>query len=189
MSKETHKEFNKKQPLNTENEMISEKALTSHINALPTELSPERDLWQGIELAIQDKPQERGNDNKHRVIAPSAWAASVVAAVLVTWLSFSPMQETNEQKIGDTSMLVSLMSDNFNQQKKALLVSYGQSDTTQLSADMQQQLEQLSTARATLEKALAADSDNADLINLLNFTQQQELNLLQRLYTTTWQTI
>ena len=46
-----------------------------------------------------------------------------------------------------------------------------------------------------LEKALANDGNNIDLLNLLRFTQQQELELLQKLYpymnnkNAKWQTI
>ena len=47
---------------------------------------------------------------------------------------------------------------------------------------MQQELTQLSEARASIRKALLTDKNNADLINLLDFTQQQELKLLQQLY-------
>ncbi len=46
---------------------------------------------------------------------------------------------------------------------------------------MQEQLLQLSQARLAIKKALENDENNVDLLNLLRFTQQQELNLLQQL--------
>jgi hypothetical protein len=192
MNKDITNEHVAKKPVSEDaisEKTVSDGQLAKHIQNLPNEIKPQRDLWQGIELAIQGKPQVRDDQNKRRILSSSAWAASVVAAVLVTWLSFSPNKLNNSEPIGDSAMLVSLMADNFTQQKKAILVSYGQTNTDQLSAEMQKQLQQLSAARATLKKALKEDGENADLLNLLNFTQQQELNLLQRLYTSQWQTI
>ena len=87
------------------------------------------------------------------------------------------------------------MDENFQQQKQAMLVSFGNPDLAKLSVNMQNQLSQLAQARKAIESALANDENNADLLNLLRFTQQQELSLLQQLYPTMndksnqWQTI
>ena len=76
-----------------------------------------------------------------------------------------------------------------------MLVSYGQPDMTNLPIKMQDQLTELAQARKTIEKALANDGNNVELLNLLRFTQQQELKLLQQLYplmnneNAYWQTI
>jgi 3-dehydroquinate dehydratase len=74
------------------------------------------------------------------------------------------------------------MQHNFQQQKQTLLVSYGKPSMEQLSPAMKKELKQLGDARASIRKALASDENNADLLNLLDFTQQQELKLLQQLY-------
>ena len=184
----------------TSEQEISEQLLAEKVASLPDEMEPQRDLWLGIERAIQSKPQE-GLDNNQpdkKVVhfAPYAWAASVVVAVLVTWLSFkSPMQsdkpltannQITEQPSKSTEPLVSeklvtVLSDNFSEQKQSMLVSYGQPDLKQLPVKMQEQLLQLSQARLAIKKALKDDENNVDLLNLLRFTQQQELNLLQQL--------
>jgi|GEM_PF-906336 len=179
---------------------ISDQILADKIASLPGEMEPQRDLWLGIERAIQNKPQDGLNDNlaNKKVVhfAPVAWAASIVVAVLVTWLSFkSPMQsdvpltannQMKEQSNNSTESLmnkklVTVLSDNFAEQKQTMLVSYGQPDLKQLPVKMQEQLLQLSQARLTIKKALENDENNVDLLNLLRFTQQQELNLLQQL--------
>ena len=61
-------------------------------------------------------------------------------------------------------------------------MSYGQPTVDKLPLAMQKELTQLADARASIRKALVTDENNADLLNLLDFTQQQELKLLQQLY-------
>jgi len=185
------------------NKQISDKTLASHVDKLPKEMKPQRDLWSGIERAIQDKNQQNVSDNKRSNIVPMAWAASFIAAVLVAWISFAPSPQisvpltaNNDESLQQASgQLVSSMQKSFQQQKQAMLVSYGQPDMTKLSAKMQTQLSELEQARKAIEKALLSDENNVDLLNLLRFTQQQELNLLQQLYpymndkNVQWQTI
>lgn len=184
------------------NKPISDQTLASQVERLPNEIQPQRDLWSGIERAIQDKSQHNTSGNDRKNVFPMAWAASICAAVLIAWVSFSPTSQIispltakNEEGVQQTAnQLVSLMQESFQQQKQVMLVSYGQPDLSNLPNKMQSQLVELAKARASIEKALANDENNADLINLLRFTQQQELNLLQQLYPMLnndiqWQTI
>ncbi len=168
---------------------ITDKELQQQIDKLPKEITPERDLWAGIEKATQGKKQITKQGN---VFVPSVWAASLLAAVLVTWLTIAPNDAEQQlvQQGGASSgqseqaqvALVTLMQDNFLQQKQAMLVSFGQPDMSQLPAEMQVQLEKLAAARKSITKALENDANNMDLLNLLDFTQQQELKLIQQLY-------
>lgn len=185
------------------NKHISDNILLSYVDKLPKEMEPQRDLWQGIEHAIQDKKQQNTFVNKQRYFVPAAWAASLIAAVLVGWVTFSPTPQITEPLVvsnenvlpSNAEQLIETMQVSFQQQKQALLVSYGQPDMSHLSANMQAQFEVLAQARKTIEKALLNDENNIDLLNLLRFTQQQELNLLQQLYpymndqNIQWQTI
>lgn len=162
---------------------ISEQALQEKIAQLPHEIAPERDLWTGIERAIESKRLETSQQHSQYRI-PMAWAASVIAAVLLTWVSFDPFKMTQAPM-----NLVSSMQQNFTQQKQTMLVSFGQPDLSQLAPEMQEQLTQLNSAQTTIEKALADDPNNVDLLNLLRWTQQQELDLLKLLYSPQWQSI
>ena len=172
------------------NKHISDQTLSSYVDRLPKELSPQRDLWSGIERAIQDKSQQNISVNEKSHFVPTAWAASFIAAVLLSWVVFSPsstvttpLTANNEKALQSSAQqLVGLMQVSFQQQKQAMLVSYGQPDMSKIPADMQTQLEELGKARNTIEKALLNDENNIDLLNLLRFTQQQELNLLQQLF-------
>lgn len=174
--------------------VISDKELTKRVTLLPNEISPERDLWAGIERAIQHKAQEPNEITQSNVFVPSVWAASILVVVLASWFTFSPTSDvsgetdlvqtnqTNESKQLVQGQLVNFMQQSFAQQKQTLLMSYGQPKLNKLSPAMQKELNQLSSARASIIKALQADENNADLLNLLEFTQQQELKLLQQLY-------
>jgi len=173
------------------NNDVSEKVLAEQIAQLPNEMTPERDLWSGIERAINDKSQEIPTQKKSNVFVPSAWAASIAMVMLVSWFTFSPsINEKNKPglvKVQKESpitqrQLVDFMQKNFQQQKKTLLVSYGQPTVDKLPPAMQKELKQLADARSSIRKALLTDENNADLLNLLDFTQQQELKLLQQLY-------
>jgi len=167
-----------------------EKGLQQKVAELPREMTPERDLWQGIENAIHDKSQDHtlsGEGKKHKAV-PLAWAASVVAAVLFSWITFGPQSQLGSEN-GVDQTLVNLLVNDFEQQKQGLLVSFGQPKLSELAPDMKQQLEHLKKARESIEKALINDPNNTDLINLLRWTQRQELELLETIYTPQWQTI
>ena len=170
---------------------ISDKALAEQVATLPVEMTPERDLWSGIERAINHKNQELTINKQRKLLMPSAWAASIALVILMSWVTFSPsinegsapvLVETQEKNGVTQGQLVNFMQQNFKKQKQTLLASYGQPTVDKLPAAMQQELTQLSDARASIRKALLTDENNADLINLLDFTQQQELKLLQQLY-------
>lgn len=167
------------------NNKMSEQDLFKKVDELPTEMVPERDLWLGIERAIQGKQQSDIVSNSPKKILPMAWAASVVAAVLVTWLSFSPSPQISQPSVN----LVAEMRQNFNQQKQAMLVNFGQPQISQLPKEMQEQLAQLASARQSIETALLSDVNNSDLLNLLRWTQKQELELIKQLYSPQWQSI
>lgn len=165
---------------------ISDKELQGHIDQLPKEMTPERDLWQGIEKAINQSAIEQAVTEKPmaKVFVPTAWAASVVAAVLLTWVGIG-----TDSTLDNSPSLIAALNQDFSQQKQLMLTSFGTPDLTKLSPEMKKELDNLATARASIAKALADDENNTDLINLLQWTQQQELDLLKKLYAPQWQTI
>jgi hypothetical protein len=163
---------------------LSEQALQSHLDKLPKEMTPERDLWQGIEHAIEHLQHEKSDKNLSNILKFS-WAASVIAAVLITWITFGPQQA----KVSDEYNLVASMQQSFEQQKQSLLISFSAEMVNPLPQEMLVQLTELASARETIKKALTEDPNNSDLINLLHWTQQQELDLIEQLYQPTWQSI
>ena len=177
------------------NKLLSEQDLQKTVAELPDELTPQRDLWAGIERAIQTKKQDKPSFDlpKKTAFIPTAWAASLVAAVLVTWVSFSPQLADKSVNIAqqDNSPLnlVMAMQENFKQTKQTMLVSFGQPKVSELPKEIQEELIKLSSAQTTIEKALIEDPSNNDLLNLLRWTQKQELDLLTQLYSPKWQSI
>lgn len=163
----------------------AEMSLQAAIAQLPKEIVPERDLWSGIDKAINQSATLAGNNDKKKAFTPVAWAASIVAAVLLTWVTLGPEQLTSKPQIN----LVAAMQQDFEQQKQTMLVNFGAPDIKQLPVAMQTELVKLSSAQNTISKALADDPNNSDLLNLLRWTQQQELDLLNQLYSPQWQTI
>ena len=151
---------------------------------LPSELTPERDLWPGIEKAIAVTPQLSPQKNQKRYM-PVAWAASVALAAVLTWGLVGPVDNNMQAPVD----LVSVMELEFNNQKSVMLASFGQPNILALPQDMQVQLTSLENARKSIIEALKEQPNNSDLLNLLRFTQQQELNLLEKLYSPQWQTI
>ncbi|PKI12986.1 hypothetical protein [Colwellia sp. 12G3] len=174
-----------------QDKVVSDKLLADQVIMLPNEMTPERDLWPGIERAINHNSQKITADKQSNVFVPSAWAASIAIVILMSWLTFSPvindknvhgLVKTQSEVSVTQGQLVNFMQQNFKQQKQTLLASYGQPTVDKLPAAMQQELKQLADARASIRTALLTDENNADLLNLLDFTQQQELKLLQQLY-------
>jgi len=167
------------------NTQDSEETLQQQLGQLPKEMAPERELWPGIEKAIQYKSQISTSVNTNKPVIPMAWAASLVAAVLLTWGVIKPQQEQLNAPIS----LVSAMQQDFEQQKNTMLVSFGQPKLSALPLEMQKQLAELLSARQAIEKALVDDPNSSDLLNILRWTQKQELELIKQLYSPQWQTI
>ena len=59
------------------NKLLSEQELQNEVTALPDEMTPQRDLWSGIERAIQGKKQDASSFESptKKVFIPPAWAA------------------------------------------------------------------------------------------------------------------
>ncbi|TKB45329.1 hypothetical protein [Thalassotalea mangrovi] len=169
---------------------MNEQQLQQRVDELPSEIKPKRDLWQGIERAIELKAQQQqkpeAGNSKTRVInfQPLALAASVVLAVIVFFNYPDAQQPVPEQLTA-----VEMIEQQYLQEKQNMLVSFGKPDLTKLPNNIRQQFDEIQSARASLLEALEDDPQNPDLLNLLKWTQNQELSLLEQLYSPKWQTI
>lgn len=166
---------------------VSDELLKDKVTELPLEISPRRDLWQGIERAIVETNQDIKTESKveNKSIYLVSLAASFALAAVLSWKMLLPVQDVVQPDIS----MVEVLQKDFDQQKQFLLTSYGKSDQVNLAPAMKTQLAELKSARESIKKALLADPNNVDLINLLRWTQKQELELLEHLYSPQWQSI
>lgn len=154
--------------------------LVNQVAELQKEKQPERDLWQGIELAL-------ANDSKE-LIAPAKTknlyliAATVAMFGLIGWLSL------NQQSVNLTgSELVASLSQQHLAQKNALLVSFQQH--TPLTENWQQQLADLDEAASAIKSALENQPNNMALLKMLQHVHQQQISLIERVHTPKWSQI
>lgn len=165
------------------NKPITDQQLQTQIDNLAQDIEPERDLWAGIEHAIEHNAQHAIAPKKVQ-FAPYAWAASVALAVVFTW----NINTNTPVQVAQVSA-IDIIQQQYSQEKNSMLVSFGEPDIKALPIEIQEQFDELDSARKSLINALADDPDNSDLLNLLKWTQQQELNLIEQLYSPQWQTI
>ncbi len=160
---------------------MTDAELQKQIDNLQSEIKPSRDLWPGIEHALE---HQRQTAEKPKSIKPYAFAASLALAMLLTW-----KVDFNKSEVVAKVSAIDTLTEQYDQHKQTMLVSFGRPDLTALPIDMQKQFADLQAARESLLTALKDDPENANLLNLLQWTQQQELNLLEQIYTPKWQTI
>lgn len=160
-------------------------SLNEQVAELSKEMQPSRDLWSGIEKAIVESKQMDTKVARADKRATFAVAASICTAVFTGWMTLSPVANKNDTMVD----FATVMSKEFEQQKGLMLASAGRSDSSAFSDDIQKQLKELSDAQRAIIKALAQDPTNSDLIELLRWTQKQELDLLNQVISPQWQTI
>ncbi|QBY03844.1 hypothetical protein E2K93_05365 [Thalassotalea sp. HSM 43] len=166
---------------------MTDQELQQQIETLDKDIQPQRDLWAGIEHAIEHRSQQE-QPKSRATFTPYAWAASVVFAVLLTWQLLPTQQVQAPVEVAAVDP-VSLLQEQYQEQRNSMLVSFGEPDLTQLPDNIKQQFDELDSAQESLLKALQEDPNNKDLLNLLKWTQQQELSLLDQLYSPKWQSI
>jgi hypothetical protein len=165
------------------NDAQFDQLLKQQIDELPSEIKPERDLWAGIDHAIEQK-QDKGRFNIPKL---SAMAAGLAVLGLTGYLTFNQMELPQAHSAGDGLQYVTLMTESFEQRKQALLVKY--EDTQPATDNWRQQLKELDEAAVAIKKVLDEDPTNAQLIKMLQQTYQQQLDLIKAVNHNPWQTI
>ncbi|TVU83956.1 hypothetical protein FQP85_09310 [Pseudoalteromonas neustonica] len=149
--------------------------LAESINNTELEVSPQKDLWPGIEKALTHAPQAQGKAALWPKLA--GVAACSVAALLTVQLLFSGSEPA-------TSVV---MSDYFTQQKQTLLVQY--QNQPALTDNWQQQLTELEDAERAIKQALDNEPENPALLKMLAQVYQQQLDLINKVHAPKWQQI
>ncbi|WJG09774.1 hypothetical protein [Aliiglaciecola sp. LCG003] len=158
--------------------------LRDKVSKLEKSKLPERDLWPGIEIALaNDLPTSQSTahiiTNRPKIYA---YAASILVVGLISW--FVVMQKPTGLAQQD---LVSLLSNQHQQQKQALLVKF--QDQPALTENWQTQLTELDDAAIAIKAALKQDPDNIALLKMLQNVHQQQINLIERVHSPKWRQI
>ncbi|MCQ8882932.1 hypothetical protein NQS96_14230 [Pseudoalteromonas shioyasakiensis] len=141
------------------------------------DISPDKDLWPGIERAIATGQTQQADKPTHGWNKLAAVAACCIAALLTVQL-FVGQGESN-------SMMA--MSDYFTKQKQGLLVQY--QNQPALTDNWQQQLKELEEAESAIKQALENEPENPALLQMLSQVYQQQLDLINKVHAPKWQTI
>ncbi|NVK25800.1 MAG: hypothetical protein HWE10_12800 [Gammaproteobacteria bacterium] len=150
-------------------------SLHAKVSELPKELSPERDLWPGIEQAINELPQQSHQDRdlNWSVVGKVAASFAPVALVLGLWLT----PQFGGQPNGDSGVF-NPMAASFDIQKRQLLIKV--SDKQPVVENWQQSLAELEQAEQALIKALQSQPEDPALMKMLSQVYQQQLELIQK---------
>jgi len=144
---------------------------------LPAEKQVQRDLYKGIEFAI-NSPKTSITSSKSIIYG---LAASVCLVAIVGYLSYQTGAENTGQQ------LVQQLSTEHAQQKQSLLASYA--GTAEMTQNWQQQLSELDDAAAAIKQALENDPNNIALLKMLKRVHEQQIALIERVHAPAWQQI
>ncbi len=161
---------------NNQNEM-SDLDLAREIKALPSQMQPERDLWQGIERRITQRPQRPFLQQDRWM--PYAVAASLVIAISSMLINVTGLR-SNEAVV---SPLVSVdqMRSEYRTVRNPMVEEFSkvnQGLPEETMNDLYRNLQIMEQARLELERAVENDPDNHRLLEMLMKVHEQELELL-----------
>ncbi|WP_172587639.1 anti-sigma factor [Shewanella xiamenensis] len=169
-----------------------EAKLQQLIDDAPKTLTPERDLWQGIEKRM-DKPlasQPASRQAPRLQGAQWAIAATIVLAVFLGFYTQAPVKTSLPEQIAsqaadDEQVLQALLSQ-IAQTHQAQVTSLAQTptvvawQTSRFSAPLEQGLAELRRAGEQIYQALQVNPTDKQLWQLWLWVQQRELDLLQQ---------
>ncbi|MES2603303.1 MAG: hypothetical protein V4603_00090 [Pseudomonadota bacterium] len=146
--------------------------LQTLINALPRELAPARDLWPGIDHAINASSAVMG-------YRPYALAASVllVLGLSVFYGVRQPLPSITDPGI---EAYISDLQVEHQRSKEAILVEFR--DQQPWYPEWEDQLHQLETAENAIYDALRNDPDNRELLSILRDVQNKQLKLIDAVF-------
>lgn len=163
----------------------SQDSLQQQLASLPQDVQPDRDLWQGIELAITQQPTIT-EKAKPKSWVYGAVAASILVPAVAVWISISSLSGPVEPGL-DSAALIAQLSEQYESQKSSLLVTY--QDKPALTDNWQAQLTELEDAASAIKAALKQDPNNVALLRMLQTVYQQQIDLIERVHAPKWQQI
>ncbi len=176
----------------TDNENFDDELMAAAAE-LATEVTPERDLWPGIELATSQPA------NLKRTVWNSVWAQAAAVLLLVggssgvTYLAMTDRADTSPVVANGTALVFEPVSGKFGgtyylgpdyQDARRSLAAKVDDELSRLTqeerAEVEKNIALIRTAIEDINKALAEEPDNALLQRLLLSTYREELGLMMR---------
>lgn len=164
----------------------AQQRLDDALAKLPTEKQPERDLWKGIELGLEQPVMDiPARTNRKPVWLASA--ASFALLAMIGWFGLGGGSQGQADLSAQSAALVQSLTQQHQTQVNALLVKFeGQTAVTE---NWQQQLQELDEAAVAIKAALAQDPANTALLQMLHHVYQQQIALIERVHAPKWQQI
>lgn len=162
------------------NDRQLDQQLKTEIDKLARDIEPARDLWPGIDHAI--------NNHTYAIPKPVAIAAGIV---LVVSLAISgglymnrPQSVSDARNVAD---FIALLQSDHEKNKQALLVEYA--GQTALAPDWEAQMVQLEQAEQAIYEALKEDPENLEMLKILRQVQTKQIELIESVYAPLFTTI
>jgi hypothetical protein len=153
------------------NDRQLDELLKQELDALPRELTPGRNLYPGIEHAV--------NDTGFYLRKSFALAACLVLAISLVF-SGGALFESSQNDAPQLTEFISLLQAEHERTKQTLMVEY--QDQQALASDWEQQMEQLEQAEKVIYEALKEDSTNLELLKILRQVQSKQIDLIDTVY-------
>lgn len=149
----------------------NEQSIDQLVESLPEEMTPQRDLWQGIEQAVAKTPQEV--PKKSFELHWGAVAAAIAPIALVGGILMN-----NQQPVDTTPEWLAPVTASYELQKRTMLkLVDGQ---TSVNKNWQETLQELEEAEASLKEALKHQPQDPALMKMLNQVYQQQLDIIAK---------
>jgi hypothetical protein len=158
--------------------------LNSQLMRMQKTKQPEKDLWQGVELALineQDSEAKPSTKIKYKRKVHLI-AATVAMFGLTSWLLF----EWRSVLLMDNDVVTALTEQHL-AQKNGLLVRF--KNQPALTQNWQSQLSELDDAAKAIKNALRDEPNNMALLKMLQSVYQQQISLIERVHSSKWSKI
>lgn len=162
-----------------------DKRIQTEISQLPKKLEPKRDLWTGVERAIEQPSNQVKSSNRDS--AASAPIYALAASVMFLALTLVVLVTNQYSTPQHQSHYALEMQSQHEAQMQAMLASYA--NKTPIRSDWQQRMLELDQAENAILAALENDPNNHALLKLLQQIYQQQLSLIETVYHPKWQAI
>src|SRR5690554_699898 len=151
----------------TENTAKQLDALIARTREQHEEMTPDKDLWRGIETSITRAQLKKNSARKGWWAGLTTIAACALVAVGIT-LSWSPAGNHAMPALNGLD-LVALLTQQHESQRQVLLTNFSSAGYEQSLSDLEVELQQLRDAAVLVTEQLRAEPDNTDLWRFLQW--------------------